>query len=755
MTDTAGRQSPSSRERWLLGSLARTPDLDAWLALGAGRVIVRTGKAELGQGIRTALVAVAADELAVDPGLIDIEGPATGSSPNEGITAGSGSIEQGAMAVRQACAHARRALVARAADHLGVPAAELSCADGSVRSSDGRAVSYWELVAEAGFGVTIDGAAATVAPRERRWTGRGLPRVDLPAKIRGEPVFVHDLGAVTRSRDVAADDNRPHTVRHARVVRPGWIEHALTEPADPEALAAAVRRVLGVPIDIVVDGSFVAVFADREGNAVLAADVVRERLRWRDPPPGPDAPADPQRMVAAVESSVLVDEGTATEADPGPPLSHRDAATALSATYAKPFLLHGSIGPSSAVARYDGGRLEVWTHSQGVEPLRPAVAEALGLPVEAVTVRHVDGAGCYGHNGADDAAFDAALVAVHRPGPAVKVQWSRADEHRLEPASPAMTVALSAGLDEHGRLRSWNHDVYSYSHGSRPFPMGPERSGLLAAWSQADARRRPGSQPRGGFHSGAHRNADPLYDVGDRRIAAHFVGGCPIRTSSTRSLGAFANVFAIESFMDELAHAAGVPPDRFRALHLTNRRAVEVIDAAVELAGGLTAPGGVDAPGRGLAFARYENVKAYVAVVAEAAVDARTGAIRLQRAWIAADAGEVIDPGGLANQLEGGFVQAASWTLREELTVENGHVTCTDWDSYPILRFSEVPRVETRLLHRPDQRVLGAAEAVTGPTPAAIANAVFQATGARLRQLPLSPKRVLAALDALVDSPNP
>jgi CO/xanthine dehydrogenase Mo-binding subunit len=455
-------------------------------------------------------------------------------------------------------------------------------------------------------------------------------------------------------------------------------------------------------------------------------------------------------MVAAAESSMLVVDGTATDREPGPRREHGEAKTALAARYTKPFLLHGSIGPSCAVARFDGAHLEVSSHSQAVELLAPAIAEALDLPNESVIVRHVDGAGCYGHNGADDAAFDAALIAFHRPGAPVKVQWSRTDEHRLEPASPAMVIDMSAGLDARGRLMSWDHDVYSYTHASRPFPMGRERSGLLAAWSRAEPRRRPRPWAGGGFHAGAHRNADPLYDVGDRRIATHLTSACPIRTSSTRSLGAFGNVFAIESFMDELARAAGESPLRFRTDHLRDPRAVEVIEAAVDLAGGLVAPGGVDAPGRGLAFARYENVKAYVAVVAEVKVDPRTGWIALTHAYIAADAGEVIDPGGLVNQLEGGFIQAASWTLLEELATDRGRVTASDWEDYPILRFSDVPPIETRLLARPEQPVLGAAEAITGPTPAAIANAVCDATGARLRELPLRSDRVRAALDQLV-----
>jgi CO/xanthine dehydrogenase Mo-binding subunit len=716
-----------------LGSLAGNPELDRWLALRDGRVIVRTGKAELGQGIRTAVVAVAADELGVNPTLIDVEGPATGSSPNEILTAGSASIEQSAMAVRQACAHARLALIARAAEELGVHADELTADDGWVRTGDGRQLSYWELVGDAGFEITIDDAAPTVAPEARRYSGVGLRRIDLPAKLRGAPVFVHDM---------------PDT-RHARVVRPGWIQHQLAVDADAAALAESVRAALDLSVDVIVDGSFVAVVADREGDAVLAADEIAATLEWVEPPVGASSPADPDHMAAATESSIALVDGSATEEEPPPALPHDGATTVVRARYSKPFLLHGSIGPSAAVAQFDGTRLQVWSHSQGVELLRPAIAEALDLAADDVTVVHVDGAGCYGHNGADDAAFDAALVALHLPGQAVKVQWSRADEHHLEPASPAMTVSLSAGLDAGGRIASWNHDTFSYPHLSRPFPMGAERSGFLAAWSRARPRQRP--QPRaGGFmHAGAYRNADPLYHVGETRVASHFVGGCPIRTSSTRSLGAFGNVFAIESFIDELARASGFAPDVLRKSHLSDTRAIEVIDAAVDLAGGLVAPGGVDAPGRGLAFARYENAKAYVAVVVEATVDPRDGSIALRHAWIAADAGEVIDPGGLVNQLEGGFVQAASWTLLEALDIVDGRAAVAGWEGYPILRFSDVPPIDTRLLPRPAEPALGAAEAVMGPVPAAIANAVCDATGVRLRDLPLRPRRVLAALDEL------
>jgi CO/xanthine dehydrogenase Mo-binding subunit len=315
-----------------------------------------------------------------------------------------------------------------------------------------------------------------------------------------------------------------------------------------------------------------------------------------------------------------------------------------------------------------------------------------------------------------------------------------------------MSIRLDAGLDAHGRICSWQQEGFSYSHASRPHMVAePGASGLLATWDLDPPVPRPAPAHSRGFHSGAHRNADPLYRVGARRIVSHLVDGALPRTSSLRALGAYANVFAIESFMDELAVAAGSDPVRFRLDHLEDTRARDVIEAVVEMAGGMQAPGGIDAPGRGLGFARYKNRKAAVAVIAEASVVARTGEIRLTRAWIAADAGEVIDPDGLVNQLEGGFVQAASWTLLEQVAFDPGGVTSRDWESYPILRFSEVPEIRTRLIDHPDEAPLGAGEAIAGPAAAAIANAVFHQTGARLRDLPLRPPRVKAALDALLD----
>jgi CO/xanthine dehydrogenase Mo-binding subunit/aerobic-type carbon monoxide dehydrogenase small subunit (CoxS/CutS family) len=719
---------PPSRAR-RLGSLAAVPELDRWVRVVApNRVAVHTGKVELGQGILTAVAAVAADELGLDPARIDVVSGVTGTTPNEWVTAGSGSTEQSVMAVRQACAHARRLLVERAADRLGAAPDGLAVDDGWVRAPDGRAVSYGEVGAGRPFGVTVDDAIAGVPAGERRWTGRGLPRLDLPAKVRGEPVFLHDLVLPG--------------MRHARVVR----------PARPGArLAGRVPDRVGAA-DVVRNGSFLAVVADREHDAATAAEALAADARWdggADLAPGSTTPA---HLVAQPARDAAVVDGAAADGPIGPPPDHRG--TRLRATYTRPFLLHGSIGPSVAVARFAAGRLAVWSHSQGVELLRLSLAEVLRLDPRDVTVTHVQGAGCYGHNGADDVALDAALVALADPGRPVALAWTRADEHAWEPAAPAMAVTLEAGLDERGTVRSWQHEVHSYSHGARPRPGGDGTvAGLLASWALDSPLARPAPQRSRGFHSGSYRNADPLYRVGDKRVVDHFVAASPLRTSSTRSLGAFANVFALESFVDELALAAGRDPVTFRLDHLDDPRARAVVEAVVDLAGGLEAPGGLDAPGRGLAFARYENVKAYAAVIAEVTVDARTGVVVVRQGWLAADAGEVIDPDGLVNQLEGGFVQAASWTLKEQLDPgETGHGggRPTDWDAYPILRFAESPAVTTRLLDRPDGRPLGAGEATTGPTAAAIANGVHQATGARIRDLPLRPARVRAALAALL-----
>ena len=714
-----------------LGSLAETPQLDRWIRFERdGTVLIRSGKAELGQGLRTALTAIAADELSVSPSRIRVQGASTGESPDEGNTGGSRSIEQSGAAVRQACAHARRLLVARAADRLGCPYYRLSIDDGVI-AGDGKTTTYWEVLDGGGFDVEVREPVDPVPADTRRYVGHGLPRVDLPAKVRGDPVFVPDL--------VLAG------MRHARVVRP---------PRLGARLVAIGATTDDVDVDVVRRGSFLAVVADRAGDAIAAAAALARVAQWEGGVVVEPACDGPDHLEAHVRSSTLIVDGTSADDPPGDRLDHAGAVR-VAARYSKPFLMHGSIGPSAAVAHLDDGRLIVWSHSQNVEALRRCLAEVLDLDEGAVRVRHVDGAGCYGHNGADDAALDAAVVAVAHAGTPISVVWSRADEHGFEPLGPAMSIRLDAGIDATGSICSWQHELFSASHMARPRPAGREMSGLLAAWDLDRPIARPVAKHGRGNHSGAHRNADPLYAVGTRRVVSHLVDGTMPRTSALRALGAFANVFAIESFMDELADAIGADAVAFRLRHLVDPRARAVIEAAVEMAGGMAAAGGIDAPGRGLGFARYKNSKAYVAVVAEVEVVAHTGEVRLSQAWIAADAGEVVDPDGLVNQLEGGFVQAASWTLKERVGFDAAGVATRDWESYPILLFSEVPEIATRLLDHPSEPSLGAGEAIAGPAAAAIANAVFQATGARVRDLPLRPDRVMRTLNELLTQGDP
>jgi CO/xanthine dehydrogenase Mo-binding subunit len=417
----------------------------------------------------------------------------------------------------------------------------------------------------------------------------------------------------------------------------------------------------------------------------------------------------------------------------------------IRARYTRPYQAHASIGPSCAVAQWtDDGALKVWSHCQGVFPLRGDLAKALKLPPERATVTHVQGSGCYGHNGADDVALDAALLARAVGTRPVKVQWMRDDEFAWEPFGPAMSMQIEAGLDGAGRIVDWSYEVWSNTHSTRPGGKGGVN--LLAAWHLAEpfsaATPVPIPLPAGG----GDRNAIALYDIPSKRMTQHFIPQMPVRVSALRTLGAYANVFAIESFMDELAKEAGADPVAFRLKHLSDPRAKAVIETVAKNVSWDPGVKGTGTRGRGIGFAQYKNHASYVAVIAEVEVDHLSGAVRVLKAHCAADAGQIVSPDGLKNQMEGGIVQSASWTLKEQVTFDRERVTSRDWLSYPILTFPEVPEVEVALIDRPGEPWLGAGEAAHGPTAAAIANAVAHATGARLRDLPLTPDKVKKAL---------
>lgn len=682
------------------------PRLSSWVRLETpDRVVASTGKVEIGQGILTALRLVVAEELDVDPERVVVETAHTGRSPNEGITAGSMSLETSGAALRQAAAWLRRLLLERASAELGVDAGSLVIEDGVVSAAGvNRPIDYWQLPpVPADF--EIREATAEKAPADHRLLGRGRrARIDLAAKVRGERAFVQDTPC-----DL-----------HARVVRPPSLNHRLD----------SIRATIEAPGHLVVDGSFVAVAHPDEYTAIRLAERIGAAARWYTVGAQPLNGNLAEHMRQSEVAALPLDDGRPT----GRPI--RNLPTTHHASYSRPFLMHGSLGPSAAWARWQGGRLLARSSSQGIELLKGMLAKVLGLDPEQVEVEHSEGAGCYGHNGADDAALDVALIARALPNQAILLQWSRADEHRFEPLGPAMQVDLGACLAG-GTILHWRHDARGFTHSGRPAPQRPGVD-MLASRLVAEPFEPSPPQPARGPESGLHRNALPLYRFPSQEVVKRFCTNSPLRTSSLRSLGAHCNVFAIESFMDELAHAAGVPPDQFRRRHLGHDpRALATLDAALELAGGQTGP-------QGLAIARYKNRQCCAAVVVEVTVSDAAD-VHVERAWIAADAGRVVDRDGLVNQLEGGFVQALSWTLFEEVSFDEHGVTCTDWDDYPILRFAGVPSIETTLIDRPELDPVGAGEALQGPTSAAVANAIFAATGIRARHLPFTPDNLRQA----------
>lgn len=684
------------------------PRLGSWLSVtDDGHLGVRVGKVELGQGILTALAQIAADALRVPLHLVRMLPAHTGVGPDEGLTAGSTSTAQAGPALRHVGAVTLREVTRLAASAWHVPVGDVEVGDGVVRCGE-RSASIVHLVRMVDPDTDL---RVAVADREaqHRSVGTSAPRLDLPDKVLGRPRYLADL--------------RPAGLMFGRVLRPPSVGATLTNLDD---------RTWGPGVQVVRDGSFVGVVAPDEATADRALETLRGAATWaeRDLLPDEDAVGDFLRAGPHDDLEVLAED----LGDAGPD------ATVLRAAYSRPFLAHASIAPSCGVARWDGEQVHVQSHSQGIHQLRDAIGAALGLAASQVTVEHVENAGCYGHNAADDAAFDAVLLARTVPGRPVQVRWSREDELTWGPLASAMAVDVEARLVD-GRVRGWSYDVWSQGHSSRPGYAGVP--GLLAGNHGADPLPAPAAMdPPPAAGGGTTRNAVPLYDVGPRRVVGHRLTRTPIRTSAMRALGAFTNVFAIESFMDELAAAAGVDPLAFRLAHLSDPRAVAVLTEAAERAG-WASPLPEDA-GRGIGFARYKDSGAYCAVVAEVRVDHE---VHVDRLTAAVDVGLVVNPDGVRNQIEGGATQATSWTLKERVRFDRRRITSGDWESYPILTFREAPRVDVHVLDRPDLPSVGSGEAAQGPTAAALANAVHAALGVRVRHLPLTASAVVAAIE--------
>ena len=696
----------------LPGSLKTEPFLDSWIRIDEkGNVTVLTGKAELGQGIKTALIQVAAEELVVNPAGITLITADTARTANEGYTAGSHSMQDSGTAIRHAAAQVREILFALAAARLNTTTDQITATNGTMRGKEGTTIGYGELVAGQNLHVQATSGGRLRDPAEHVFVGKPWRRIDIPAKVTGGVAYIQDL--------------RLERMMHGRVIRP------------PSPLAK-LREIASEPIEkmpgvtkVVRDGSFLAVVAQREYEAVTAMRALTRAAVWDEAASLPDA----QSLYAAFqafprENYTILDQGILS-----------GSGKTIEATYRRPFQLHGSIGPSCAIAQLENDSYTVWTHSQGVYPLRNALAEMLAVPKEQIRCIHVEGSGCYGHNAADDVAADAALLARAVPGIPVRVQWMREDEHTCEPYGPPMIMAAKAALDASGNVSEWQYEVWSNTHSTRPGAAG----NLLAATHLQQAFTAPPPKPLPQPEGGGDRNAIPLYTFPNARVVHHFIPQMPLRVSALRSLGAYANVFALESFMDELALAAKLDPVEFRLRHMRDERASAVIRRAAERfewAKYQKRPG----RGRGFAFARYKNLGAYAAVAFDVEVQRESGLVRVRRAVAAVDSGEAVNPDGIRNQIEGGIVQSLSWTLAEEVTFDRTRITSRDWGGYPILRFSGVPdSVEVNVIDRPGQPFLGTGEATQGPTAAALANAVADAMGVRIRDLPLSRSRIRAA----------
>jgi nicotinate dehydrogenase subunit B len=696
----------------LPASLVTNPWISTWLTVAdEGMIGLRVGKVEFGQGILTALTQIAAHELAVPPEAVRAAATNTVTSPDEGLTAGSLSITVSGAAVRRVCAETRELFRRAAARKAGLDIKQVQLVSGVFAGPDGTRIgSYADLSCLVDLHVRVGdpSLAIELAPP----TSKDLARVDLPDKVLGRPRFIHDLEF--------------DGMLHARVVRPpgpgAHLEHA---SLDHVASMPGVEQV-------VRDGDFLAVLARREGQSTSAAEALAAAASWSAGIELPDADDLAGWLrTAEAETNLIRNDGA----------RHGDAATAVGATFSRPYLAHASIGPSCAIAIYDDGRLDVWAHSQGVFILGRAIAATVDLPPEAVVVQHVEGAGSYGHNGADDAAVDAALLAMRVPGRHVRVLWSRADEMSWEPFGPAMVADVTAGVDENGTITDWSYELWSNGHTARP-GYAP-RHGLLADAHRAGVPMLPAAvDPPAARGYGSARNAEPYYDIARIDVTVHRLLAMPIRTSSLRSLGSHLNTFATESVIDEVALATGRDPVQMRLANLSDSRAREVLSTAADAAGwGAPLP---DGHGRGVAFCRYKNKSSYCAVVAD--VEA-TDQLRVTRLTIAVDVGRVVNADGVRNQIEGGAIQATSWALFEQVRFDRHSITSTDWESYPIARFSQVPIVEVCLLDRPDEPPLGAGEATQGPVPAAIGNALADALGVRVRMLPFTPANIVAAID--------
>ncbi len=690
--------------------------VDGFIAIDAnGRVTVYSGKVDLGTGIQTAMAQIAAEELSVPFDRVTVVQGDTLLTPDQGVTFGSLSIQNGGMQIRQAAATARAALAAEGATRLGVDKDAVTITDGVVLpKSGGKGVPYAALVGGKDFRLAVDPKAPTKDPKDYNIVGKPVARIDIPDKVTGRFTYMHDF--------------RRKGMLHARVIRPAGMQAALMQWNDFEC-----RKVPGY-IGVVKKGDFLAVLGRTEWAAIAASRAIASQ--WSDWAGLPDQ----AKLWDYVRTSKVVkDEDLQKIGDADAALKTPNAKT-LSASYDFAIHTHGSIGPSCAVAEFVDGKLTVWSASQQTHLLRKQIATMLGLKPDDVRCIYIEGAGCYGRNGHEDAAADAALIAKETELP-VRVQWMRQDEHGWDPKGPPTLLDYRAAVDADGNVIGWQSEAF--------IPDRPKD--IMVALLPAELAKLPHEPSHPG---NIHLALAIPYQFPNVHATAHWLAETPFRPSWIRTPGRMQNTFGNECFIDEIAVAAGVDPLEFRLKNLKDPRGAELLQALAVLAdwkprAPRSAVSGDVARGRGLAYTKYELVRTYVGAVADVEVNLKTGQVRVTKFHVAHDCGQIINPDGLRNQIEGNVVQTVSRTLIEELKFDRSRVTSVDWASYPILRFPDVPDVAIKLIERPNEKPWGAGEPTAAVVPSAIANAIYNATGARLRSVPFTPDKVQAALKTI------
>ena len=677
----------------------------------SGAVTLYSGKVDLGTGVRTALTQIVAEELDVPMASVRVIEGDTALTPDQGTSSGSLSIQKGGMQIRQAAATARHALLDAAATRLAAGTSDLTIAAGVITSkTNGKSVTFADLIGDKAFALKLDKNAPIKDPKTYTVVGRSAVRLDIPAKVTARFTYMQDV--------------RVPGMLHGRVVRPPAIG------ADLQSIdETSVSDIPGL-VKVVRVGNFVGVVAQSEWGAIKASRQLKATWSHWEGLPDQDALWDYVR-----QTKVVKDDVTSNVGDPAGALAQ--GAKRLKASYDFAINTHGSIGPSCAIVEIKDGALTCWTASQATHNLRKQLAAMLSMPLEAVRCIYVDGSGCYGRNGHEDAAADAALLAraVGRP---VRVQWMREDEHGWDPKGPPTLVDLEAALDASGNIIAWSSTFFH--------PQGAGGTVKMVAAELADLPHETAMAP-----GNIIGNSALPYTLPNVRTVAHRLETTPFKPSWIRTPGRLQNTFANESFFDELAAAAGVDPLEFRLRYLKDPRGIELLDRLTRLAkwentAGKYGQGGDIAKGRGISYVKYELVRTYVGVVADVEVNRQTGGIRVARFFVVQDCGQIINPDGVKNQLEGNMVQTLSRTLKERVTFDRAHVTSVDWASYPILTFPDVPDVVIDLIDRPGEKPWGSGEPSASVVPSAVSNAVFNATGARLRSVPFTPETVKAAM---------